>query len=60
MLCPAVLFARKVAIWLADAQTTAFAFTVHFQAGAVDDQIDLAVIFRNVNVDSEFRRPFLE
>ncbi len=34
------------------------AFAVHFQAGAVDDKINLAVIFRNVNVDAEFRRPF--
>ncbi len=43
-------------VWLADAGTTAFSFAVHFQAGAVDDEIDLAVIFCNVDVDSEYVR----
>ncbi len=55
-----MLFARKAAVWPADAETPPLAFSVNLEARAVDDQVDLAAIFRNVNVDSEFRRSFLK
>ncbi len=37
-----------------------FTLAVHFQAGAVDHEVDRTAIFRNVNVDAEFRRTFRE
>ncbi len=55
-----MFFVRKAAVWPADAENPPLAFAVHVQARAVDDQVDLAGVYRNVNVDAEFCRPFLK